>query len=89
MKADKINSTIQKYGNSMEHLMLILRDLETQSGRNVLDERVLRSVAEQMNIPEDTLDLILGRSFAELLPIFGFRVTEEPDGTKCLVADEK
>lgn len=40
--------------------MLILRDLETQSGRNVLDERVLRSVAEQMNIPESAVAGFVG-----------------------------
>ena len=37
MKPEKINKTIQKYGNAAEHLMLILRDLEVQSGKNELD----------------------------------------------------
>jgi len=36
---------------------------------------------ERLNIPEDTLDLVFGRSFAELAPIFGFEVRVEPDGT--------
>ncbi len=60
MKADTIHKTIQKYGNSTEHLMLILRDLETQSGRNVLDEGTLRSVAELMNIPESAVAGFVG-----------------------------
>lgn len=36
---------------------------------------------ERLNIPEDTLDLVFGRSFTDLAPIFGFEVTVEPDGT--------
>jgi Fe-S-cluster containining protein len=42
---------------------------------------------EQLNIPEDTLDLVFGRSFIELVPLFGLRVVTEPDGSRCLIPD--
>ena len=45
-------------------------------------------IKERLNVPADTLELVFGRSFAELAPVFGFRVLEEPDGTRRLVPDE-
>ena len=42
---------------------------------------------ERLNIPGDTLDLVFGRSFADLLPLFGFRVETEPDGSCCLMPE--
>lgn len=43
--------------------------------------------SQQFNIPENTLDLVFGRSFAELVAIFGLRVEREADGSRRLVAD--
>jgi len=43
--------------------------------------------AERLNIPEDTLDLVFGRSFAQLAPLFGFRIVTEPDGSRCLISE--
>ncbi|MBN1497156.1 MAG: NADH-quinone oxidoreductase subunit NuoF [Spirochaetes bacterium] len=60
MKQETINKTIEKFGNSSEHLMLILRDLEVGSGKNVLDVQTLRSVAELMNIPESAVAGFVG-----------------------------
>ncbi|MBN2158515.1 MAG: NADH-quinone oxidoreductase subunit NuoF [Spirochaetes bacterium] len=60
MKPEKISKTIEKYGNDREHLMLILRDLEVQSGKNVLDVQTLRSVAEQMNMPQGAVAGFVG-----------------------------
>ena len=45
-------------------------------------------VKEQFEIPDDTLELVFGRSFADLAPVFGFRIVAEPDGTRRLVPDE-
>lgn len=42
---------------------------------------------EKFNIPEDTLDLIFGRSFVALAPLFGFRVEEDADGVRTLFPD--
>jgi len=45
-------------------------------------------LADQLKIPADNLGLIFGRSHAQLVPLFGFRVEKEPDGTRRLVPDE-
>ncbi|HAA02999.1 MAG TPA: hypothetical protein DCE18_06485 [Syntrophobacteraceae bacterium] len=45
-------------------------------------------LAEQLKIPTDNLELIFGRSHSGLVPLFGFRVVPEPDGTRRLVPDE-
>ncbi len=45
-------------------------------------------VSERFQVPETDLELLFGRSFADLVPLFGYRVTNEPDGTRCLVPDD-
>jgi NADH-quinone oxidoreductase subunit F len=55
MKTETIKAAIEKYGNEREHLMLILRDLERKSGKNVLEPATLRQVAEFMRLPESSL----------------------------------
>jgi NADH:ubiquinone oxidoreductase subunit F (NADH-binding)/NADH:ubiquinone oxidoreductase subunit E len=55
MKLDTIKKTIEKHGNDSEHLMLILRDLESQSGKNQLDAATLEAVAKAMNLPESSV----------------------------------
>jgi NADH-quinone oxidoreductase subunit F len=60
MKAETITNTINKYGNDREHLMLILRDLENQSGQNVLEVETLNEVAEQMNMPKSAVAGFIG-----------------------------
>lgn len=42
-------------------------------------------MGEKLKAPADVLDLVFGRSFADLAPLFGFQVRREPDGTRCLV----
>jgi Fe-S-cluster containining protein len=44
-------------------------------------------LGEQLKIPAESLDLVFGKSLADLVPLFGFQVVEEPDGTRCLVPD--
>lgn len=51
------------------------------------EDHFRRFMGEKLQIPEDTLDLIFGRSFADMTRLFGFRVCEEPDGSRCLVPD--
>ncbi|TAL35048.1 MAG: NADH-quinone oxidoreductase subunit NuoF [Spirochaetes bacterium] len=55
MKTDTIKTAVEKYGNAREHLMLILRELETKSGKNMLEPAVLRQVAELMRLPESSM----------------------------------
>ncbi len=60
MKTETIKKTIEKYGNDREQLMLIFRDLETESGKNVLETSTLKNVAEIMNIPKSAVAGFLG-----------------------------
>lgn len=60
MNLQTIKTTIDKYGKDKEHLMLILRDLESQSGKNQLDEATLKSVASEINIPQSAVAGFLG-----------------------------
>jgi NADH-quinone oxidoreductase subunit F len=60
MKTKTIKKTIEKYGNDREQLMLIFRDLETESGKNVLEVSTLKDVAEIMNIPKSAVAGFLG-----------------------------
>ncbi len=55
MKTDTIQKTIDKYGAGREQMMLILRDLEMQSGKNTLDTGTLKIVAQGMNLPESAI----------------------------------
>ena len=55
MKTDIIKASVEKYGSNRENLMLILRDLETVSGKNVLEADTLRNVAGIMNIPQSAI----------------------------------
>jgi Fe-S-cluster containining protein len=51
------------------------------------EDHFRRFFADRLNIPEDTLDLVFGRSFADLAPLFGFQVVTEPDGSRCLIPE--
>lgn len=55
MKLETIKKTIEKNGNAREHLMVILRELEVQSGKNMLDVAALENVAREMNLPESSI----------------------------------
>ncbi|MBP7865951.1 MAG: NAD(P)H-dependent oxidoreductase subunit E [Acidobacteria bacterium] len=50
-----IRTVVEKHGRDREHLLLILRELETLSGKNFLAPDVLRGVAEEMNLPPSAL----------------------------------
>jgi Fe-S-cluster containining protein len=45
-------------------------------------------VRDSFKIPEAYMDLLLGRDLIRMTPLFGFKVAEEPDGSRRLVADE-
>jgi Fe-S-cluster containining protein len=51
------------------------------------EDHYRRFFRERLSIPEDTLDLVFGRSFVDLTPLFGFRVVTEPDGSRCLIPE--
>jgi len=51
------------------------------------EEHFRRFVGETFNIPQKSMELLLGRSFTRLTALFGFKVCEEPDGTRRLIAE--
>ncbi len=48
------------------------------------DDHYRQFVAEKLNLPEDTLDLVFGRSLASQVKLFGFQVETADDGTRTL-----
>jgi Fe-S-cluster containining protein len=45
-------------------------------------------VRDAFKIPAPNMELLLGRSFILMTPLFGFKVLEEPDGSRRLIPDE-
>lgn len=52
-----------------------------------LEDHFRTFLGEKLQIPADNLELVFGRSFSDMVPLFGFRVRMEPDGTRCLVQE--
>jgi Fe-S-cluster containining protein len=52
------------------------------------EEHFRQFVSDKFKIPARNMELLLGRSFAQMSRLFGFRVAEGPDGTRCLLVDE-
>lgn len=46
-------------------------------------------VAERLDLPGEVLELFFGRSFSDMVGLFGFRVERRPDGTKVILPAEK
>jgi Fe-S-cluster containining protein len=51
------------------------------------EEHFRQFIVDKFNIPPRNLELLLGRSFKKMTALFGFRVSEEPDGTRRLCKD--
>ncbi|MFP5213405.1 MAG: YkgJ family cysteine cluster protein, partial [Acidobacteriota bacterium] len=69
-----------------------LEETKGESVNEVLDlmayeDHFRRFLGDKLNIPADTLDLIFGRSYADLAALFGFKVVVDEDGSRCLVLD--
>lgn len=81
---------------SFSRLQELFKQLEEQGEETIqpllellaYEDHFRRFFGEQLKIPEDTLKLVFGRSLADLVALFGFRVDEEPDGSKRLVPDQ-
>ena len=52
------------------------------------EDHFRRFISEKFNVPPQYLDLLLGRSFVRMANLFGFKVLEEPDGSRLLVPDD-
>ncbi|MGQ9483660.1 MAG: YkgJ family cysteine cluster protein [Desulfosoma sp.] len=78
-----------------DQLAAAFRELDATRGASVdqvlhllaYEDHFRNFMAEKLNIPEDHMELVFGRSFAALVQVFGCRVRTEPDGTRVLVPD--
>jgi len=52
------------------------------------EEHFRQFVSDKFKIPAQNMELLFGRSFAQMSTLFGFRVAEEHDGTRCLVVEQ-
>lgn len=55
MSTKDINTVINNRGNNKEHLMLILRDIENASGKNVIKLDALKQVSNVLNMPQSSV----------------------------------
>lgn len=65
-------------GNSVEEVLQLLS----------YEDHFRSFLGKQLNIPEENERLVFGRSFSEMVPIFGFKVIVGTDGTRCLVPEQ-
>ncbi|NSW85844.1 MAG: YkgJ family cysteine cluster protein [Syntrophobacteraceae bacterium] len=80
---------------SFESFRQAFQHLEETKGESVdevlemlsYEDHFRHFLAEKLNIPDNLLDLVFGRSFSDLIVIFGFKIIEEPGGTRVLVPD--
>jgi Fe-S-cluster containining protein len=69
-----------------------LREADEESIENALrllsyEEHFREFVSEKFNIPQENMELIFGRSFSRMVGLFGFKVVEGSDGSRCLMPD--
>ncbi len=72
-------------------------ELNRNSGENIdevldllsFEDHFRRFVSEKFNVPPQNMELLLGRSFAQMTTLFGFRVSRETDGTHRLVPEDQ
>lgn len=81
---------------SFDRLQQAFQQLQADQGQSIdavldllgYEEHFRDFLAEQLKIPADNLELVFGRSHAQMVPLFGFRVEQDPDGSRRLVPDE-
>ncbi len=79
-----------------DQLAAAFQELEATKGASVdnvlrllaFEDHFRNFMADKLGIPKDHLELVFGRSFANLVQVFGCRVRIDPDGTRVLVPDE-
>jgi Fe-S-cluster containining protein len=67
----------QSDGQSMDEILRLLS----------FEEHFRQFVGGRFDIPPENMDLVFGRSFSQMMGLFGYRVVEEPDGTRLLTAE--
>ncbi len=77
---------------SFTHLRKVFEDLDPEKSESIdavidavaFEDHFRHFVAEQLSLPSDSLDLFFGRSFIELVKLFGFKVEKDADGSNIL-----
>ena len=69
-----------------------LREADEESIQNALrllsyEEHFREFVSEKFKIPQENIELVFGRSFSKLAGLFGYKVVEASDGSRCLTPD--
>jgi len=80
---------------SFEEMRTLFEELKESKGETAsrvvdfiaFEEHYRSFVAEKLNIPNDTLDLVFGRALSSMVRLFGFRVDVDKDGTKILMPE--
>jgi Fe-S-cluster containining protein len=81
---------------SFDRMREVFEELKQSEGRSVsnviellaFDESFRELVCTKLNVPETIVDLLFGRSLAERVRLFGFRVVHNPDGSRDLLPAE-
>ncbi|MCP4603091.1 MAG: YkgJ family cysteine cluster protein [Proteobacteria bacterium] len=80
---------------SFEQMRNAFEELKQSEGKNIdevveflaFEDHFRHFTAENLKIPENTLDLVFGRSLISMVRLFGFRVDVGEDGTRTLLPE--
>ncbi len=78
-----------------EDLTAAFEKLGKSNGQNVdevlrllsFEEHFRQFVGEKFNIAPENMDLVFGRSFTQMLSLFGYRAVEDPEGARILTPE--
>lgn len=77
---------------AFEKMRNLFETLKETKGENIdaivdllaFDDHVRQFASEKMNIPENVLDLVFGKSLSDRIGLFGFKIEVEADGTRTI-----
>jgi Fe-S-cluster containining protein len=94
---DELTVFLQEHDRrcSFDALREAFENIERTGGRSLDDavqavafeDHFRNFVTEQLKLPPEAMELFFGRSFQDRLRLFGFRVEQEPDGTRVVLPD--
>lgn len=65
------------------------KDIQAIVGLLSYEEHFREFVSGQFKIPLENMELLFGRSFVRMLPLFGYRVEQDAEGNNCIVPDKQ
>ena len=65
------------------------KNVEDVEGLLAFDDHVRQFAREQLNVPDDALELFFGRPLSDRVKLFGFRVERGADGTSTLMPEPR